>query len=278
MPLAAEMLYEKMTAHNLFFALGEGPSGSAIREGHIRARGPFAHAILAGSVGAVCIPFMIGIWRQHRKTAIAGIFACTTMVVTSVSSGPILSTIAAIAALYMWRYRQNMRLIRWVAVISYIGLDLVMKAPAYYIIYRFDITRGSTGYHRAALIESALKHINEWWLAGTDSPRHWMPTGVSWSPDHTDITNQYLEQGVVGGLPLMFLFIAIMGMGFSLVGQSLQQGAKLNQESQFMVWAIGASLFTYAVTFISVSFFDQSILFYYFTLAAIGSAGSGELS
>ena len=80
-------------------------------------------------------------------------------------------------------------------------LDLVMKAPAYYIIARADIIGGSTGWHRAALIDSAIRHLNEWWLIGTDYTRNWMVTGVSWSADNTDITNHYLYLGVLGGLP-----------------------------------------------------------------------------
>ena len=70
----------------------------------------------------------------------------------------------------------------------------------------------------------------------------------------------------------MFLFIAILAMGFSLVGQTLQRQTDLPQDSLFMLWALGASLFVHAVTFISVSYFDQTIIFIYLTLAAISSS------
>ena len=156
-----------------------------------------------------------------------------------------------------------------------------MKAPVYYIIARINLVGGSTGWHRSALIESAFNHLQEWWFAGTDYTRHWMPTGVSWSPDHTDITNHYIQMGVIGGLPLMFLFIAILVKGFSFVGQTVGQSSDLPSETRFMVWALGSALFTHAATFISVSYFDQSYLFIYMTLAAIGSVRSwtpdGEL-
>ena len=278
LPVAAEMIYEKLTVYNLFSALGGGSVASAIRDGHIRARGPFAHAILAGTIGAVCLPLMIALWQQYRKTAVTGLIACVTIIFTSTSSGPILSAIAAIGALFMWPYRHQMRIVRWIAVFGYIWLALVMKDPAYYIIARIDLTGSSTGWHRARLIQSSIEHLSEWWLAGTDYTRHWMPTGVSWSPDHTDITNHYLEMGVIGGLPLMALFIAILVRGFSLVGQMLQQRADLTRESRFIVWALGGSLFAHAVTFISVSYFDQSFVFIYLTLAAISSAKSGVIS
>ena len=148
-----------------------------------------------------------------------GILACLTIVYTSASSGPILTLLHAIVALSMWRYRQHMRLIHWMAVFGYIGLDLVMKAPAYYIISRIGNISGGTAWHRAYLIETSIAHIHEWWLVGTDYTRHWMPTGVPWSEDHTDITNYYIKMGVIGGIPLMLLFIAILFKGFSFVGQ-----------------------------------------------------------
>jgi len=272
LPIAIEMVIEQVAAHNLFATLGGVSEIPQIREGRIRSQGPFAHPILAGTVGAVCLPLMIGLWRLHRKQALIGIVSCCTMVLTSASSGPITSGLLAIGALFMWRWRDQMRLFRWFAVLGYIGLELVMKAPAYFLIARIDLAGGSTGWHRAELIDSGIRHLNEWWLAGTDFTRHWMPTGVSWSPDHTDITNHYLYLGVVGGLPLMLLFIAILAIGFSFVGQTQQQTTHLPTTTRFMVWTLGASLFAHAATSISVSYFDQSFLFLYLTLAAIGSA------
>lgn len=278
MPVAVEMLFEKATAHNVFSVFGGVSELSEIREGSIRAQGPFSHPILAGTVGAVSLPLIVGLWQEHRKLAFIGIIACLSIIFASTSSGPIMTAIAGIVGLFMWHYRQQMRLVRWAAVLGYIALDIVMKAPAYYLIARIDLVGGSTGWHRSALIESSLKHLNEWWLAGTDYTIHWMPTGVAWNSDHTDITNHYLHLGVVGGLPFMLLFIATLAKGFSYVGQTLKQSSDLPAESQFMLWALGAGLFAHAVTCISVSYFDQSILFIYLTLAAIGSAYSGTVS
>jgi hypothetical protein len=196
------------------------------------------------------------------------------MIYASNSSGPVLSGLMAITALFMWRYRQHTRLIPWLLVFGYIGFDFVMNAPAYYILARVGIIDGRTAWHRAYLIERAIYYLHEWWLAGTDVTRHWMPYGIAWSERHSDITNHYLAMGVVGGLPLMLLFIAILIKGFSFVGKMLRQAKDLPQESQFFIWAFGASLFTHAVTFMSVSYFDQSVVFLYLTLGAIGSMSS----
>lgn len=272
-PLAVEMFYERVMGYNLFSLVG-GVSIPEFRAGSFRAQGPFAHAILAGTVGAVCLPMMIGIWSQHRKFAILGIASCLTIIITSGSSGPILSALAGIGAIFLWRIRYQMRLVRWLAVLGYIMMDLIMIVPAYYLIARMDLGIGSTGYHRARLIQSAIEHLPEWWLAGTDYTRHWMATGVSWSPDHTDITNHYIYFGVLGGLPLMILFIILLAKGFSYVGHVLKNENDQNTGDKFFFWALGASLFAHAATMISVSYFDQSFIFLYLVLGVIGSLWS----
>lgn len=274
-PLAIELLAETVTAYNAFSVFGAVPEAPEIRQGRVRAQGPFAHSILTGTVGAVCLPLMVCLWQRYRKTAVAGMVACIAIVFLSASSGPIMTAAAAIGALLMWRWRNRMRLFRWLAVLGYIALDVVMNAPAYYIIARIDLTGGSTSWHRAALIEAAIKHFSEWWFAGTDVTRHWMPYGVVWNENHIDITNYYLRMGVDGGLPLMLLFIAQLAIGFHLIGRALKQLSEVSFRSRFMIWALGASLFAHSAAFISVSYFDQSVVFIYLTLAAISSAWSG---
>jgi hypothetical protein len=273
-PVAFFMFLEAMTGYNVFSSLGGVPELSAIREGRIRAQGPFAHPILAGTVGAVCIPLMVGLWRQYPKTALIGLTACMTMIFSCASSGPILSLIGGIVALLMWRFRDRMRFVRWLGILMYIGLDIVMQAPAYYLIARVDVVGGSTGYHRAMLIESAFQHLSEWWLAGTNYTRHWMVTGVTWSPDHTDITNHYIRLGTIGGLPLMILFIAILLKGFFYIGDLIQSAKSQNENAEFFIWAIGASLFAHAASCIAVSYFDQSFIFLYLVLGSISSVWS----
>jgi hypothetical protein len=277
MPIAAAMLYERYTAFNVFSFFGGVSAGSEIRLGEIRAQGPFSHSILAGTVGASCLPFMAGIWREHRRIAFVGIVSCLAMVAACASSGPILSSMAGIGALLLWRFRDRMRIVQWCAVLGYIALDMVMKAPAYYLIGRIDLTGGSTGWHRAALIESSLKHLNEWWLAGTDYTVHWMPTGLASSQYHTDITNHYIRLGVIGGAPLMMLYIAILAKGFAFVGRAVEQSSDSPSSSKFTVWAMGSALFVHAVTSISVSYFDQSIVFPYLILGCIGSLCYGSV-
>jgi len=275
LPISFEMINEHLLNHNFFSIFGGVPSIPFVREGSIRAQGPFRHPILAGTVGAVCMPLAIALWSKHRKAAVIGMFSCVTIVICSKSSGPLVSLLTGVGAMTMWRYRYNMKALRWLFVGGYIVLDIVMKADPYYLMGRIPLVKGSTGWHRAELINTAIRHFNEWWLWGTDYTRHWMPTGVSWSPDHTDITNHYIKMGVLGGLPLMILFVLILAKGFSYVGQVIAQPEDaMSHVVLFMIWALGASLFANAATMISVSYFDQSFVFLYLVLAMTGSIWS----
>jgi hypothetical protein len=276
-PLAAAMLYEKLAVQNLFFILGGGEI-PLIREGKVRANGPFAHAILAGTVGAICLPLMIGLWRTQRKRAVVGTIACLAIVYASASSGPILSAVAGIFALCLWHYRARIRTFQWLAVAVYIVLDLIMKDPAYFLIARVDLAGGSTSWYRARLIQSAFERLPEWWLTGTDFTHDWMQAFLAGSPNHTDITSHYIQMGVWGGLPLMFLFIAVLMKGFSGVTQAGRQQSKQPSGSAFLLWTLGSSLFALAITGLSVSYFDQSFVFLYLVLGAIGSAWSAAVS
>lgn len=273
-PIAIEMTMEHLTGKNMFSLFGGYVS---VRDSKFRAVGPFAHAILAGSVAAACFPLMVGIWKEHRVHAAIGAVSCLVMVAASNSSGPIMSIAFALLALFIWRYRAKIRIFQFGAVAAYLALEVLMNRPAYYIIAEIDLTGSSTGWHRAALIESSIKHLDEWWLAGTNYTRHWMPTGVSFSPDHTDLTNYYLLMGVWGGLPLVLIFIAMIWTGFRYVGLIVKRQPEQSDGGQFMVWCLGASLFAHTATCISVSYFDQSYIFMYLCLAAAGSLHAASL-
>lgn len=266
-PVALEMACEKIIGRNFFSVLGGVSPFPPIREGRLRAQGPFTSSILAGTVGAVCFPLIVALWNRDRRTAMLGGGACLLMVFASASSGPVLSLMAGIFALVMWKFRAWTRMARIGAVVAYFVLDLVMAPPAYYLLGRIDISGGSTGWHRAQLINVAFGHLHEWWLGGTDYTKHWMSTGVTWSPNHVDITNYYIKMGVWGGLPLMFLLLTLYYKGFSAIGREVRELEYEGSGRGFLVWAVGSALFAHAATGIAVSYSDQSFLFLYLTFA-----------
>ena len=270
-PVAIEMTIEQLGAHNLYSVFGDTVDVPQMRGGRLRAQGPYAHAILAGTVGAVWLPLAVALWKSHRRIALAGVLACVAMILASASSGPLLGGLAGLAALALWPLRQHLGAVRWSALAGLLALSAAMSAPVYYLLARIDLAGGSTGWYRARLIESAFEHLDEWWLGGTDVTAHWMPTSLD--KVHADITNQYLHMGVVGGLLLMGLFALILVIAFRRVGRTLAlDGHGAQDPSGWFAWALGASLFAHAVSFVSVSYFDQSFVALYLTLAAIGAA------
>lgn len=273
-PIAIEMLMEKATGKNLFSVFGGISQDVMVRQGRLRAQGPFLHAILAGTVGATCIPLFIGLLPilKYRVPAVIGIFAGVVMTFASASSGPVMSLIFGCTAMAMWRFKRHLGKFRVAVFVSYLALIFLMTKPPYYLISRIDISGGSTGWHRSFLIEQTFKHLSEWWLFGTDVTRHWMPMqGIGSDPLHTDITNYYISFGVQAGLPAMLLLIAILITAFSWVGKTMDVWLENHPERSFMAWSYGACLFAHAATSISVSYFDQSMVFFWLPIAVISA-------
>lgn len=277
-PLALAMLIEKMTSKNMFSIFGGVPITSLIREGKVRAQGPFRHPILAGTVGGTCVPMFVGIFKQNKLVAGLGIIASVIIIFSSSSSGPVMSFFLGVGAMVMWKFRNFTRMILNIVFLVYLILSLVMKNPPYYLISKIDISGGSTGWHRAILIDKTFSHLSEWWLFGTDQTRDWMPNqGIGASVNHTDITNYYISFGIMGGVLAIILFVYIIIYAFQWVGFLINSSNHSNRKN-FMVWAFGAGLFSHVATGISVSYFDQSMLFYWFNIALISSIYSSQSS
>ena len=98
-----------------------------------------------------------------------------------------------------------------------------------------------------------------------------MPSGLPGNDQHTDITNYFLGFGVKGGLLAIILFIAILWVAFKWVGNILDARPELEDRDRFMIWCMGASLFSHVASSISVAYYDQSYVFFWFSVASISS-------
>lgn len=268
-PLGAAMLAEKLTGRNVFAVFGGVMEFTRIRDGSLRCQGPFAHPILAGTFGATLLPWFVGLWYQGKKNhLIAGlaIISASTVTLTSASSGPALAALAGIVGLLAWHRRQWLRTVRWGIAIGLVTAHLVMKSPVWYLMARVDVFGGSTGWHRAWLIDTAVKHFSEWWLLGIKN------SGV-WDPLLADVTNQYLVEGFDGGVVQMMLFILIIVLCFRAVGIAVRKTAGIEPfPSRFCIWSLGASLFAHVLGFLSISYFDQNSVMFSLLLAMISTS------
>jgi hypothetical protein len=278
-PLAIIMLIESTTGKNLFAVFGGVPEFSVIRDGSVRAQGAFRHPILAGSFGATMMPLFVGLWYSKgtdRRVALIGFIAATAITFASASSGPFISYVLAFIALLMWPFRKNMKLVRWSLLCGLAALALFMNAPIWYFAAHLStwVGRGG-GWYRAYLIDQFVKHIDEWWLMGTLNTAKWMPFALD--ENRADITSQFCAEGINGGLLTMLLFIWIIVLGFKVIGKSLRLVEDSQLGAKFMLWAFGSALFAHVVAFMSVSYFDQIIVFWYLLLAMISTVGYGLL-
>ena len=281
-PLAAAMIHERMTGYNVFSIFGGVPEQTPMRNGVVRSQGAFRHAILAGTYGAFLFPLFFGLYRSSRASrsgAVAGL-ACTFVVCfTSASSGAILALGAAAVGLAAWAVRHSMRLIRLALALGLVALALTMNAPVWYIFARISDLAGGTGWYRSFLLEQAASHFNEWFLVGSLYTAHWAPGGETAPNDsnNTDIVNHYVWEGLQGGVLKLILFVGLIIVGFRLVGRHVGWPGERPLSQRYFAWTVGVCLFTHVISFLSVTYFDQIIVMWYVTLAAIAAAAITDL-
>jgi len=271
-PMAGAMIIENTTGWNLFSIFGGVPEFSAVRDGRLRCQGAFAHPILAGSFGATSLPLMVALWfwGEGKKWIPAlGALSATVITITSASSGPVSTYVIVLIGMAMWHLRDHMRAVRWCMLLSLISLHLVMKSPVWALIGKLSEILGGTGWHRVMLIDAAISHFDEWWLLGTDHTRHWMPTGVTWSEEHTDITNHFIGVGIHGGFLPLILFVAMIVFCFRSIGIKVKEINPNEFPIQFTLWCLGVVLVGHLSAFTSVRYFDQIIVFWYLLLSMI---------
>lgn len=277
-PIAISMLIEIYAGRNIFAILGGEEVMSSVREGRIRAQGPFMHSILAGTLGATSFPLLfagLSCEKKHGLVLFIGILSTVIVVYSSASSGPVLSLFAGIISLILWRARDYIKVMKWGMLIIIIILHIIMKAPVWYIFDRISLITGGGGWHRSELINSFIKYFNDWWLIGTSYTRHWMPNALPINPNMVDITNQFVRIGVDGGLITLILFLFMILKLFKSVGINIRN-SYYNNKMGFFNWALGCSLITHIFSFFSVSYFDQINIFWYLLLGMIAGSYSNK--
>jgi hypothetical protein len=266
------MVAEQVTGKNAFSVFGL-PAFAQVRQGRVRSQGPFAHEIVAGTVGATLVPLFIGLWWQGARSKIlmaVGVPSAIAMAMTAGSATPVAAFIAGAGTLCLWPLRRRMRLLRWGLVSCVIGLHLMMKAPVWALIARINIVGGNSGYHRFELINQAVLHFSEWWLVGTRNPS-------SWGFEMGDVSNAYMAAAVEGGLFTLLFFVAIFLQSFRQLGLARNRAEeKADRKLELQVWSFGAALFATFAAYLGITYFDQSSLIWWALLAMISAITSAE--
>ncbi len=261
-------ILEYVSSRNVFAVFGGVNPITRSRDGRLRCMGPYSHPILAGCYWSVLMPLMAARWWSGgwgRYTAAIGVGCAMIIVFTCASSTPVVAVMMGAVGGGAFLVRHYLRYIRWSIAGGLFLLHLVMNRPVWYILGFASIVGGSTGLHRAHLIDAAVKHLGDWWLVGVKDTMYWGPASMNLG----DVTNQYIREGVCGGLLTMLIFIAIVVVAFAGVGRLLRQ--RMDVRTLAVVWAMGSALFMHAMIFIAVSYFGQIKLLWCLQLALIGS-------
>ncbi len=263
--LAVCMVRERFTMQNVFGYIG-GAFVPEVRTGRVRAQGPFEHELLAGAFGATLLPLFCLLWKNGKAKVLAvlGLVGSALITWTSNSSTSLLTFAAGILAMCFWPFRKSMRTARWGIVIGLVALQCVMKAPVWFLIARIDLTGGSSGYHRAVLVDAFIRNFSDWWLIGVRDTSRW-----GW--DLWDAQNQYVSVGVGGGLIAFVLFIALIVRCFGRLGNA-RKAVQDDSNQEWFFWFLGAALFAHIVAFFGVNYFDQSRMAWFALLAIISAA------
>jgi len=254
---------ESVLRINLFSYLG--PVIGDFHRGRFRAAGPFPHYIMLGCFWATLLPFFYAeIKANTHKGAFfywLAIAAALSNVYFSASSTPLMTVIGILLFWKLYSYRTHGQLIFVCSCLVLFLLHLVMKAPVWHLMARANVFGGSTGWHRFFLFDNFINNFSEWVLIGTQSTTHW-GRGLQ------DITNQFVLEGVRGGLITLIVFIIIVYRAVKIPGKySL---ATTDPKIKWLSWGLCVASFSHFVTFWGVSYFGQINLVLFFVFALVG--------
>jgi hypothetical protein len=273
-PLAIAAVFENATGRNVFAIFGGVPEFTPVRDGNVRCTVSLGDAILTGTFGATLMPLFMGFLfgkRLYRKLAIFAVVASTIITVLSHSSGPAIAYLIGLIGFIMWPFRRKMRAVRWGLLAGVLSLHMVMKAPVWALIGRVSGLSGGGGYYREELIGAFIEHFWEWWLIGTKYTAHWGLTILAVNPNSSDITNQFISEGIGGGLLRLSLFIAIIAYSFRAIGRPIQATENQSVSIRILLWSMGVALLCHVASFMSVSYFSQIEVLWYMLLAMISA-------
>ena len=261
--MATCMMYEHRTGLNVYNLVTSYHVVPYMREGQVRAQAAFGHAITAGTFGTTLIPVFFWAWKsgKARVTGVVGLAALLVVDYAGVSSTPVTALVAALFGLFLWPLRRHMRAVRWSIVGSVAVLAVIMKAPVWYVIQKVDFV-GGHGWDRAFLVDQFVRHFGQWWLFGTAENAKW--ASDTWVRD-----NQYVSEGLSGGLVTLVLFIVLLVMAFAISGCARK---RVRGVRRWLYWCLGSALFAHIVAFHGVSYWDQMRVAWLLLLAIFPAA------
>lgn len=246
-----------------------------VRSGFFRAVGPSGHPILFGASFVLFVPMLwslrheAGQWKTRAYIAVA--FA-SIGALSSMSSGPWMMLFMMGGALILERHKGVVKPLLWFGIGSCFVIDLISNRRFYHVMASYANPIGGTGWHRARLIDLAIEHFREWWLLGYrgEDPGWGSSLGMSF----TDVTNNYIQMGVLYGVWGMIALIGVMATATIMIVRAHNRSK--DKKFRSWCWAFGSLLAVLAISFTSCTFFDQSQTYFFAMLGVVGSMALGQ--
>ena len=150
-------------------------------------------------------------------------------------------------------------------VVMAIVIHFVREKPVWHLIGRLSSVTGGTGFHRYQLIDAFIRHFSEWAVVGTDNTAHW-----GWGLQ--DTTNQYVAEGIRGGLVSLILFIAVLRIAFVQLRRArmvFERAEGPKSPWALLAWGSSVSLAAHCASCMSISYFGQMVQFFAMFVATV---------
>lgn len=259
-PLAIFGFYQCLTGRNpLGFIPGQFNFESRMRLGFYRAKLTFSVSIMFGLYFAMLGPVCTGLWYSVRKNRWQYTIAISLMalgVFSSMSSGPILAAMLAIAFITFYRFRQYWKIVVAVVILMCGSVEIISNRHFYDVLGRFTFDP-ATAWYRSKLIDVALFQggMSGHWLTGYGLVDPGWSAKIDGS-DETDIVNHYVlvlcRYGIVGFTP----FIGVIILAFSAIIKAFQRS--ILEEDRWLIWCLAGALFGLLVSLFTVSLFGPT--------------------
>jgi hypothetical protein len=263
-PLAFLRVYETSDAAMVYYVAPE-------RFGLTRASVGFSHSIMYGLFFAMLGPTCAGLLRNTREKLVCGIsLALMTLgVFASMSSGPVLAAVLAVAFILFFPWRRHWKTAVTAIVLLCASVEIVSNRHFYDVLGRFAFS-SRTAWYRSRLIDVALFEggMSHHWLTGYgyDMDPGWGPRLDGRS--RTDTVNHYILELHRFGLMGLVPFLAVNIAAVKWVRKAYL--ASTATTDKWLAWCVAGSLFGLWNAMMTVSLFGPPTSVFFVLLAFAG--------
>lgn len=226
-----------------------------------RAQVTFRHAIyfgvFTGMAGAVCLGLVKNAGsKAWLYIALVGLVFLGAF--SSMSSGGQFALIGAVTFVVLYRFRHSWRGLIITGIVLCGIVEIISNRHFYNVIDRLAFN-SATAWYRTRLFEVAFFEggMTNHWLMGYGTADPGWGTKID-TRAYTDMVNHYLLElsryGLVGFIPFCLVIITAV--------RNLFRGfwSLAHDEDMWLIWCIGAGLFSVLLAFNSVSLFEQPMI------------------